>query len=461
MPVNSCGRGALFAWKRGNAAMKKKILTYFIYIILAATAAATVMMGLLSYNMFEEHVLSSLRDEAAALAALVEEGGEARLQELDGGVRVTLIREDGSVTYDSEANPAEMGSHAQRPEVVQALESGEGSDVRNSQTVSRNTFYFALRMVDGGVVRVAQEASNIWSIYLSAAPMIVLLLALLVGVCVWAARVLTARLVGPIEQMTAHLDNVSGVARYPELEPFMQMIERQHEEILRSADMRVEFTANVSHELKTPLTSISGYAELIESGMAEGDMVKRFAGEIHKSANRLLTLINDIIRLSQMDSPEQELHTESVNLAQVAQATVEQLRLSAAKMQVSLNLDARPAIVLADRRMMEELIYNLTDNAIRYNVRGGSVRVAVHPVRDRVIVCVQDTGIGISAEHQEHIFERFYRVDKSRSKATGGTGLGLAIVKHIAAKHNATISVDSELGRGTTITVSFERMAKA
>ena len=208
--------------------MKKKILTYFIYIILAATAAATVMMGLLSYNMFEEHVLSSLRDEAAALAALVEEGGEARLPELDGGVRVTLIREDGGVTYDSEADPAEMGSHAQRPEVVQALESGEGSDVRNSQTVSRNTFYFALRMADGGVVRVAQEASNIWSIYLSAAPMIVLLLALLVGVCVWAARVLTARLVGPIEQMTAHLDNVSGVARYPELEPFMQMIERQH-----------------------------------------------------------------------------------------------------------------------------------------------------------------------------------------------------------------------------------------
>ena len=441
--------------------MRKKILTYFIYIILAATAASTVMMGLLSYNMFEEQVLSSLRYDAQALAALVEQGGEARLPQLDGRVRVTLIRADGTVTYDGEANPASMGNHAQRPEVAQALEAGEGSDVRNSQTVSKNTFYYALRMNDGSVMRVAQEASNIWSIYMSATPMIVLLLALLVGVCVWAARLLTMRLVGPIEQMTAHLDNVSGVARYPELEPFMEMIERQHEEILRSADMRVEFTANVSHELKTPLTSISGYAELIESGMAEGDMAKRFAGEIHKSANRLLTLINDIIRLSQMDSPEQELHLESVNLAQVAQTTVEQLRLSAAKMQVSLELDARPAAVWADRRMMEELIYNLTDNAIRYNVRGGSVRVAVHPVRERIIVCVQDTGIGISKEHQEHIFERFYRVDKSRSKATGGTGLGLAIVKHIAAKHNALISVDSELGRGTTITVSFERMVKA
>ena len=446
---------------REGVTVRKKILTYFIYIILAATAASTVSMGLLSYSMFEEQVLGSLRYDAQALAALVEQGGEERLPGLDVRVRVTLIRADGTVTYDSEANPSSMGSHAQRPEVAQALADGEGSDVRNSQTVSRNTFYYALRMSDGSVVRVAQEASNIWSIYMSAAPMIVLLLALLIGVCVWAARLLTIRLVGPIEQMTAHLDNVSGVARYPELEPFMEMIERQHEEILRSADMRVEFTANVSHELKTPLTSISGYAELIESGMAAGEMAKRFAGEIHKSANRLLTLINDIIRLSQMDSPEQELHLESVNLAQVAQATVEQLRLSAAKMQVSLELDARPAAVWADRRMMEELIYNLTDNAIRYNVRGGSVRVAVHPVRERVIVCVQDTGIGISKEDQEHIFERFYRVDKSRSKATGGTGLGLAIVKHIAAKHNAAITVDSELGRGTTITVSFERMTKA
>ena len=157
--------------------MRRKILTYFVYIILAATAASTVMMGLLSYNMFEEQVLGSLHYDAQALAALVEQGGAERLPELDSRIRVTLISADGTVTYDSEANPESMGSHAQRPEVVQALACGEGSDVRNSQTVSRNTFYYALRMADGGVVRVAQEASNIWSIYLSAMPMIVLLLA--------------------------------------------------------------------------------------------------------------------------------------------------------------------------------------------------------------------------------------------------------------------------------------------
>ena len=293
------------------------------------------------------------------------------------------------------------------------------------------------------------------------APLILLLAVGLLAVSMGLAHLLTARLVQPIEQMTSHLNNVSGVARYPELEPFMDMIEQQHEEILRSANMRVEFTANVSHELKTPLTSISGYAELIESGMAQGDQAKTFAAEIHKSANRLLTLINDIIRLSQMDAPMPSLKFEPVDLAQIAANTFEQLEMSARKADVSLQLDARHAVVEADRQMMDELLYNLCDNAIRYNVRGGSVRLEVRPVRDKVIVCVQDTGIGISPENQEHVFERFYRVDKSRSKATGGTGLGLAIVKHIAVKHNAQITLESELGRGTTISVTFDRCFKA
>ena len=224
--------------------------------------------------------------------------------------------------------------------------------------------------------------------------------------------------------------------------------------------MRVEFTANVSHELKTPLTSISGYAELIESGMAQGEQAKTFAGEIHKSANRLLTLINDIIRLSQMDAPMPDLKFEPVDLAQIATNTFEQLEMSARKVDVTLQLDAKQAVVEADRQMMDELLYNLCDNAIRYNVRGGSVKLEVRPIRDKVIVCVQDTGIGISPENQEHVFERFYRVDKSRSKATGGTGLGLAIVKHIAVKHNAQIELESELGRGTKISVIFDRCFK-
>ena len=229
---------------------------------------------------------------------------------------------------------------------------------------------------------------------------------------------------------------------------------------MRSANMRMEFTANVSHELKTPLTSISGYAELIESGMAEGAQARAFAGKIAKSASRLLTLINDIIRLSEMDSPDYRIERETVDLGELAASVAEQLKLHAEKLQVTMQVDVRPCMVHADKRMMEELIYNLCDNAIRYNVHGGSVRVEVRPVREKALLLVQDTGIGISRENQERVFERFYRVDKSRSKATGGTGLGLAIVKHIAAQHDAAISLHSELGAGTTITVSLERAEK-
>ncbi len=431
-------------------------------MITVAILATTLLLSWVNYEMFKGRVMDDL--EAYGRMFAVEMNGEAETQSalhsLEEDIRVTLVHADGTVYYDNFADPNAMDNHADRPEIRQALGNGSGSDIRNSSTVDQSAFYYAVRLKNGDVMRLAQEASNIWSVYFRSMPLIVLLAAGMACVSLYLAHLLTARLVQPIERMTAHLNNVSGVARYPELEPFMDMIEQQHEEILRSANMRVEFTANVSHELKTPLTSISGYAELIESGMAQGEQAKTFAAEIHKSANRLLTLINDIIRLSQMDAPMPDLKFEPVDLAQIAANTFEQLEMSARKADVTLQLDAKPAMVEADRQMMDELLYNLCDNAIRYNVHGGSVKLEVRPVRDKVIVCVQDTGIGISPENQEHVFERFYRVDKSRSKATGGTGLGLAIVKHIAVKHNAQIELESELGRGTRISVIFERCFK-
>ena len=442
--------------------MKKKIFKYFACMITVAILATTLLLSWVNYEMFKGRVMDDL--EAYGRMFAVEMNGEAETQSalhsLEEDIRVTLVHADGTVYYDNFADPNAMDNHVDRPEIRQALENGSGSDIRNSSTVDQSAFYYAVRLKNGDVMRLAQEASNIWSVYFRSMPLIMLLAAGMACVSLYLAHLLTARLVQPIERMTAHLNNVSGVARYPELEPFMDMIEQQHEEILRSANMRVEFTANVSHELKTPLTSISGYAELIESGMAQGEQAKTFAAEIHKSANRLLTLINDIIRLSQMDAPMPDLKFEPVDLAQVAANTFEQLEMSARKADVTLQLDAKPAMVEADRQMMDELLYNLCDNAIRYNVHGGSVKLEVRPIRDKVIVCVQDTGIGISPENQEHVFERFYRVDKSRSKATGGTGLGLAIVKHIAVKHNAQIELESELGRGTKISVIFERCFK-
>ena len=439
--------------------MKRRIITYFVRILAAAIAATMILMTLMTYNMFERRVIEDLSVDARVLSALLgANNAQSVMQELDDALRVTIIDGDGAVIYDNRAVVAQMDNHLTRPEVMQALESGAGRDVRDSRTVDSSTFYYAMRLEDGSVLRVAKEASSIWSIYMRAMPLILVIALLMIALSAMTAHLLTDRLVDPIRRLTNDLDGEHSAASYPELQPFMHRIRSQHEEILKSANMRVEFTANVSHELKTPLTSISGYAELIESGMATGEQAQKFAGKIYKSASRLLTLINDIIRLSQMDSPEHEIECEMVDLAQVAETVAEQLRMNAEKLGVTMQVDAKACEISADRRMMEELIYNLCDNAIRYNVRGGSVRVEVRPVREKAMLLVQDTGIGISKENQERVFERFYRVDKGRSKATGGTGLGLAIVKHIAAKHGAQISMKSELGSGTTIMVRFERV---
>lgn len=239
------------------------------------------------------------------------------------------------------------------------------------------------------------------------------------------------------------------------LATFTDVIARQQEELTRGEWIRREFTANVTHELKTPLTSISGYAELIESGMASQEDTMRFVHGIRKNSSRLLNLINDIIRLSELEREDAEEDFEQVNLHAVAQTCVDMLQFSAENHHVTLELEGSDSFVTGSRRMLDELLYNLCDNAIRYNYENGIVKVLVFPEEGRTRLVVQDTGIGIPKESQGRVFERFYRVDKSRSKSTGGTGLGLAIVKHIVAKHEAAIALESEEGKGTKITVTF------
>ncbi len=222
-------------------------------------------------------------------------------------------------------------------------------------------------------------------------------------------------------------------------------------EQLTLQNMVREFTANVSHELKTPLTSISGYAEMIASGLVKKEDIPDFASRIQKEAKRMLALISDIIRLSQLDGGGADVDAEPVNMAQLADECRDVLLNSAKSHGVSLDIDAEQFIFSGSRSLLTELVYNLMDNAIRYNREGGSVLVTVR----RGSVSVADTGIGIPEEHRERVFERFYRVDKSRSKQTGGTGLGLAIVKSIAERYGAEVALESEVGKGTTITVSF------
>lgn len=441
--------------------MKKRINQVLVLISVLAILVTSGLITVVYYNLFGEQVMSDLRDSAAILSgstddvdALTQVGVNMVAQE----VRVTLVNSQGVVLYDNEVDAATLENHLDRPEISKALVDGEGQSIRTSETMAQNTFYYAMRTSDGNILRLSKDAGSILSVFGSVLPTVCWVLAALILLSLALAHFLTKKLIAPIENLAQNMDDYEGAKGYEELAPFLDMIKKQHEDILSNAQMRQEFTANVSHELKTPLTSISGYAELIETGMASEEDVVRFAHGIRSSAQRLLTLINDIIRLSELDAADVETPFEELNLYDMARACVEMLQMNAEKHQVSISLSGKECHILGNRQMVEELLYNLCDNAIRYNNEGGKVSVTVGRNIDAeggALLIVKDTGIGIPKEHQERIFERFYRVDKSRSKSTGGTGLGLAIVKHIVAKHSAKMELESEIGKGTEIKVRF------
>lgn len=437
--------------------MKKKINLQFLIMSVTAIILTLVISTLVSYEVLKDEVMEDLHTYARVL---VETSAFSDMDHIsydakEDGLRVTVIAEDGSVEYDSNANASDMDNHEKRPEIEAAIESGEGSTIRRSSTLERSMFYYAVRLDNGNVLRVAKESDNVLSIMSSTFPLLLGLAVVLFAVGALFSHLLTKSIVAPVEQMANDMDHLESIRVYKELRPFITTIQKQHEDIRKNADMRQEFTANVSHELKTPLTSISGYSELIESGMATDEDVVRFAGEIHQNANRLLTLINDIIRLSELDVSTQEVVYEQLDLYAMAEKCVDMLQVNAENHDVTLQLSGKSAYVNANREMMNELLYNLCDNAIRYNKKGGRVDVSVEETDTEVVLSVKDTGIGISKEHQERIFERFYRVDRSRSKLTGGTGLGLAIVKHIVAQHHANLELESEKDAGTQIRVRF------
>lgn len=438
--------------------MKKKINVQFMIIAsLAILSTLGLVIGTF-YELFKNQVFEDLRTYTYILKNVVEleRAEENNCWNIDN-LRITIIENDGNVIFDSTVDVESMDNHSNRPEVQKAFEKGEGEAIRKSETLQNSTFYYAVLMENGNVLRVAREADNIISIFANVAPVMLEITVMLFILCLVLSHFLTRSIVQPIEQMAQDMEHMKTVKTYEELQPFVTTINRQHEDIVRNANMRQDFTANVSHELKTPLTSISGYAELIENGMASEADIERFAKEIHKNAKRLLTLINDIIKLSELDAIENSIYFEKVNLYDLADTCVNMLQVNAEKHNVSIAFSGTPCSITANKDMIEELMYNLCDNAIRYNVPGGMVWMEVKEEYDKVVLRVKDTGIGIPKEHQNRIFERFYRVDKSRSKSTGGTGLGLAIVKHIVAKHEAKIELNSEVGKGTEITIYFEK----
>ena len=432
--------------------MKKKINKRFIELALFSILVTTMMMTVVFYTQLKKQVFSDLQVVADVL---VEE--QSYTKEFQG-IRVTIVNPDGSVYFDSQVNASTLENHLNRPEIAKAMENGTGKGERMSNTVSKSVFYYAVKMDDGKVLRVGKESNSVVFLFLSSLPIVCIVAFIIMGISLMVSHYLTKEIISPIDNLANHMDSIEEKEIYPELVPFTKKIRSQHEEILGAANVRQEFTANVSHELKTPLAVISGYAELMEAGFCNDAVVKRFSHEIRKSAVRWLSLINDIIKLSELDDGCIEDVLEIVDIAQIAKESVEMLSINAKKNHISIVYAGQEsANIRIGKELAQELVYNLIENAVRYNVQNGSVIVSVVEKEGKISLCVQDTGIGISKEHVDRIFERFYRVDKSRSKELGGTGLGLAIVKHIVTLTNGEIHLQSEVNKGTTITIIWNR----
>ena len=440
--------------------MKKKINIRFIMIAALAIVVTALSAMLVYYNILKEQVFGDLKAYAHVIELLNIDDLAAGIEKdpynpIDDDLRITLIGADGEVLYESLLNKDEMDNHNERPEIIEAREKGEGEAVRYSATSGTHTFYYAERLQNGNVLRIGRDSVSVNRIMVNTL-VIVLVIALgILFVCMGISHYLTKKLVEPIEKLATNIMLVDENNVYEEIRPFVNTIKEQHVNIINNAQLRQEFTANVSHELKTPLTAISGYAELIGNGMTGKEDTIRFSNEIHSNANRLLSLINDIIKLSELDEADHQMEMERIDLYKLAENCVQMMQVTAEKQGIRLILQGESTMVMANKGLMDEVFYNLCSNAIRYNKPGGSVTVTVGTKDERPFLSVADTGIGIPKECQERVFERFYRVDKSRSKSTGGTGLGLAIVKHIVAQHNAALHLDSELGEGTTIEIVF------
>ena len=547
--------------------MKRHIFRAILAVALAVLLTSLVLIMGVLYGYFQDRITAELARSTAYIAHGLETQGMGYLTgRLPGDSRVTWVAADGTVLFDNREDPAGMENHAEREEIRDALLLGHGTAARYSDTLSQKTVYYALRLADGSVLRLADTQYSVWILVLQAMQPVALVTLLAVCLALWLAGRVSRRLVEPINAIDP---DAPGETAYEELAPLVgklrsqnRRIQRQVEDLRRQREefsaitenmsegllvidretrvlsyntaalrllgaegpvkeaesvlaldreagfrrcveealagrrweellereetcrrvlaspveqdgdltgavllvldvtekeqreaLRREFTANVSHELKTPLTAILGTAEILENGMVRPEDIQHFAGNIHREAQRLIGLVNDIIKLSRLDEGGYAAQWETVDLYQQAGDVLDQLAPAADKKQVSMTLEGDCALVRGVPQIIEEIVYNLCDNAVAYNRQGGSVTVTVSAAAEGARIAVRDTGAGIPKEAQDRVFERFYRVDKSHSG--GGTGLGLSIVKHGAAYLGARVELDSEPGRGSTFTVTF------
>lgn len=548
--------------------MKKKIFHSVIGVVMTVLLASLVISIGFLYSYFSKSQIQQLKNTLDLVSSSMHSTDENCLKGVNSSdYRFTLIDTDGVVIYDTHADISKMENHLDREEIKEALKNGKGSSARYSSTLTEKTFYEAVRLDDGKILRVSVSQKTATALLLSMLPYIIAVILLAAFISLFLANRMADNIIEPLGSLD--LEHPSQNDVYEELSPILTKLNQQHRQIKeqlntlrqktdefeqiissmseglilldndgkvlsmnkaavkifscssdktgsdfltidRSAEMnkavndalsgkhsqfraekngneyqfsvncirsekqllgvvilgfditekvyaernRCEFTANVSHELKTPLQSIIGSAELLENGLVKPEDTGRFIGNIKNEASRLVNLINDIIRLSQLDE-NIEMISETVELTEVANEVVEVLSAFAEKNNVTMEVKGEPCTIQGVRRYIYEIFYNLCDNAIRYNVKNGKVTINIKKENNHTVISVSDTGIGIPAEHHSRIFERFYRVDKSHSKENGGTGLGLSIVNHAVRYHGGRLELKSVPGKGTTVKITI------
>ena len=444
--------------------MKRKIFQSMVLISFAAVLITTILVSFITYFQYTKQVEIGIQNEAAYMATSLNLHDKQDLDEYKDLTvsRITWIDASGNVIYDSAGEESAMENHKDRKEIKEAMRSGSGEDTRFSETLNMQTYYYAMRLNDGSVVRLSREtrtiARQVWELL---PPAVVLLIAILV-LEVILSKVITSRIVKPINQID--LLHPKQNQTYSELTPLLDRIEQQNidiqnqiKEIKEAENMRKEFSANVSHELKTPLTTISGYAELMKDGMVRPEDMERFSGTIYKEARRLIAMIEDIIKLSRLDENQVELEKKEVDLYELIFQIKSDLGHKLEKEGVTFHIRGVHTKICGVYQILYEMFFNICENAVKYNHPKGEVVVTIAAMNDQPTIVVEDTGIGIPKDDMDRIFERFYRVDKSHSNQKEGSGLGLSIVKHGAKYHHASIDVKSELGKGTKITIIFPK----
>ena len=552
--------------------MRQKIFRNMVLLAVLSVLIMAVLITFVQYEQFYREMRLAVKNSAISLSDLVNSQGTELLdliQKSPDANRITLVDTDGTVLFDNKSDPAKMENHLDRPEIQAAIKNGRGESERLSETLSEITYYYAVKLDDGNILRISRTRQSVWAAVFSTIPYFILIIGIILIMAIFLARKLTKNIIDPLNNL--NLDDPLSNEHYDELSPLISRIYSQQQEIQsyvrevrekqeefnsvvnnmregliilnananimtinrsvgeifdiepenyigkkiytlhRSSALqsviekamkgfsgeevievgkrhfqlfadpvkdenqlkgivllildvtekkeaesnRREFTANVSHELKTPLTSIRGYAEIIRDGIVKPEDIPEFSDRIYKEADRMLEMVNDIMSLSHLDEGLSEEKYEETDLFKIVTEVAEKFKPMAAKKNIQILTEGETSIIWGVPRLIYEIVYNLVDNAIKYNRERGTVRLSVKMDRQFATLRVSDTGIGISKEDQARVFERFYRVDQSHNRDSGGTGLGLSIVKHAAMVHRAKVELSSQINVGTTITVSF------